>query len=395
LSKYYTKGDVLEVRVEKIVPRGFGLAFAENLTVLISLAAPGDLLRVKIAEIKKRMAFAEIVDVLQAGPKRIGPPCPLFGTCGGCDFQHLAYPAQLEAKVGIIRDCLHRIGKIAYEGDIPIIASPAEFEYRSRARWHMDNATHAIGYFRRDSHEVIDIPACPILTPGMTSTLDYLRSTLPWGAFSSETPEIEAVSGESGRISTWSRELDEPAAEISIDIAGETYFYSAETFFQANRFVIEKLIETAIGDAEGKAAVDLYCGVGLFSLPLARRFNKVIGIEESTAAIALAKKNAANAGLENIDFRNRAVAGSIAKNQMKRPQFILIDPPRAGTEKEVIEKLAALRPERISYVSCEPSILARDLRTLLDSGYAIGSITALDMFPQTHHVETVVHLTRS
>lgn len=395
LSKYYTKGDVLDVRVEKIVPRGFGLAFAENLTILVPLAAPGDTLRVKIGEIKKRMAFAEIVELLRAGPKRVTPHCGLFGTCGGCDFQHLAYSAQLDAKVGIIRDCLHRIGKIEFDGEIPIVPSPNQLEYRSRARWHIDKEKNAIGFFRRDSHEVIDINNCPIMTPGMTSTLDYLRSTINWDAFVSETPDIEAVSGEGGRISTYSRDLGEPSADISIDIGGETYFYGAETFFQANRFLIERLVELSLGDAVGNTAIDLYCGVGLFSLPLARRFKKVIGIEENPAAIAMAKRNAEYAELENIDFQSKPVSKFFTKSKMKPPAFVLIDPPRAGTEKGTISKLAALKPEHISYVSCEPSILARDIRTLVDAGYSIESITALDMFPQTHHVETVAHLKRN
>ena len=392
LSTHYTKGDVIEVKIEKIVPRGFGLAFAENLTVLVSLAVPGDVLLVKIRQIKQRTAFAEIVDVKRPGPKRIAPPCPHFGTCGGCDFQQMNYAAQLEAKAGIVRDCLHRIGKIEFEAEIPIIASPNQFEYRSRARWHLDRSKHKFGYYRRDSNDVIDVSQCPILTPGMQSTMDYLRLSVDWDAFRSEKPEIEAVSGEGGRISTYSSELPESPAEISIEIADETYTYSAASFFQANRSLIEKLIETAVGDAEGGTAFDLYCGVGLFAMPLARRFKKVIGVEESKVAIDLAKKNAKNAGLQNLDLINKSVETFLASNKTKKIDFVLIDPPRMGTEKDTIELLAKLNPEHISYVSCEPSILARDLRTLLDAGYAIDSINALDLFPQTHHIETVVHL---
>ena len=392
LSKHYTKGDAIEAKIEKIVPRGLGLAFAENLTVLVPLAAPGDVARVKIRDIKKRMAFADIVELKEPGPKRIAPPCPHYGVCGGCDFQHLSYEAQLEAKVGIIRDCLHRIGKIEYDGEIPVIASPQQFEYRSRARWHVDREKQKIGYFARDSHKVIDIATCPILTPGMQSTLDHLRTSIEWQMFWSESPEIEAVSGEGGRISTYSREWPEPAAEISIDIAGETYAYTAETFFQANRFLIEQLIATAIGKASGGTAFDLYCGVGLFALPLARHFKKVIGVEENSVSIGLAQKNAKTAGLQNLDLLNKSVEYFLQNNKTKKIDFCLIDPPRSGTAKAVIPRLAELRPEHISYVSCEPSILARDLRLLVDAGYKINSITAIDLFPQTHHVETVVRL---
>ena len=392
MNKHYAKGDVIEVKIEKIVPRGFGLGFAEKLTVLVPLAAPGDVVRVRIREIKKRLAFADIVEIVQPGPQRIAPPCPHFGTCGGCDFQQMDYDAQLAAKAGIIRDCLHRIGKIEYEAEIPVIPSPNPFAYRSRARWHLDTKAHTFGYFRRDSNDVIDIERCPILTPDMQSTLDKQRQDVNWNLFWSEKPEIEAASGEGGVVSTFSREISKSAAEISVETAGETYAYTAETFFQANRFLIEKLIETAIGDATGGTAFDLYCGVGVFSLPLARRFKKVIGVEESTTAIGFAKKNAKRAGIQNLDFSNRSVEQFLFANKTKQIDFVLIDPPRSGTEKQTIPQLAALKPRQISYVSCEPSILARDLLFLLDAGYAIDSITALDLFPQTHHVETIVRL---
>ena len=165
MSRQYKTGDLLEVHIEKIVPRGLGLAFAEKLTVFVPLSVSGDDLRVRIVEIKKRTAFAEIVEIKQPGTQRVAPPCEYFGRCGGCDFQQMSYAAQLEAKVGIIRDCLHRIGKIEYEADILVVPSPQEFSYRSRARWHIERDQKAIGYFAPDSHDVIDIASCPILTP--------------------------------------------------------------------------------------------------------------------------------------------------------------------------------------------------------------------------------------
>ena len=392
MSVDYKIGDLLSVKIEKIVPRGFGLAFAENLTVFVPLSVSGDRLRVRISQIKKRTAFAEIVEIIEPAPKRIAPPCPYFGTCGGCDFQQMAYETQIETKVGMIRDCLHRIGKIEFEPEIPIIPSPMQFQYRSRARWHLDREKQTFGYFRRDSNDVIDVATCPILTPEMQSTLDKQRQGVNWNLFWSEKPEIEAASGEGGVVSTFSREISKPAAEISVETAGEDYAYTAETFFQGNRFLIEKLIETAIGDTTGGTAFDLYCGVGLFSLPLARRFKKVIAVEESTTAIGFAKKNAKSAGIQNLDFSNRSVEQFLFANKTKQIDFVLIDPPRSGTEKQTIPQLAALKPRQISYVSCEPSILARDLAVLLDAGYTIDSITALDLFPQTHHVETIVRL---
>lgn len=393
LSTHYRKGDAVVVTIEKIVPRGFGMGFAENLTVLVPLAAVGDTVLVKIRECKKRLAFCEIVEIKRAGTARIAAPCPQYGVCGGCDFQHLNYQAQLDAKVNIIRDCLTRIGKIEFDREIPIIASPQEFEYRSRARWHLDTERQAFGYKRRDSNDVVDIGSCPILTPGMQSALDYLRLSTDWSAFKNGQHEIEAVSGEGGRISTHVPGSKAEAAEIDIELAGETYSYSAEAFFQANRYLIPKLIETAIGESTGATALDLYCGVGLFSLPLARRFEKVTGVEGNWRSVKLARKNADMAGIANIELVHRNVERFLTSGACTSAEFVLLDPPRTGPEDGVIDALATLHPARIAYVSCEPSIMARDLRSLLDGGYVVDSITALDLFPQTHHVETVVHLT--
>ena len=392
MSHTYAIGDTIEVRIEKIVPRGFGLAFAQELTVFVPLSAPGDHLRVRIVEIKKRTAFAEIVDVIKAGEQRIAPPCKYFGTCGGCDFQQLNYAAQLDAKVGIIRDCLHRIAKIEYDAEIFIIPSSQQFGYRSRARWHIDRDKKAIGYFARDSHVVIDIASCPILTPELNSAFENLRQATEWEMLWDGQAEIEAAVGEDGKVSVFSTEMIEPVTELSFTANGDQYAYSAETFFQSNKFLISELIDTAVAGASGEMAFDLYCGVGLFALPLAKQFATVVAVEEDSSAVGFAKKNVANAGLGNVKVVAKDVGHFLSQNKTTKIDFILIDPPRAGTKKEVITAIAALRPAQISYVSCEPSILARDLRILIDAGYNIEKVTALDMFPQTHHVETVVRL---
>lgn len=368
------------------------MAFAEKLTVFAPLAAAGDRVRVRLNEVKKRIAFAEIVEVLAPSPLRIEPPCPYFGKCGGCDFQQMNYAAQLEAKVGMIRDCLHRIGKIDFEGEIPIIPSPSEFGYRSRAQWHLDPRHKRIGYFRRGSHDVIDIEHCPILAPELETTLQDLRENIDWSAIWGDRAQIEAAGGDGGKVSVYGAELVERTDEISFTAAGERYFYSAQSFFQGNQFLVDKLIEIAMGESSGERALDLYCGVGLFSLPLAKRFTQVIGVEGSESAIDFAEKNAGNARLHNIKFIRGGVEDVLHETNLERTDLVLLDPPRAGTEKGVIEAIARMKPKNISYVSCEPSILARDLRTLLDAGYSLDSVIALDLFPQTHHVETIARL---
>ncbi|MBK8466540.1 MAG: class I SAM-dependent RNA methyltransferase [Chloracidobacterium sp.] len=392
MKKQYTIGDILEVRIEKIVPRGLGLAFVDGLTVFVPLSVTGDKLSVRIREVKKKIAFADIVEVIEGGEQRITPPCEYFGSCGGCDFQQMNYAAQLDAKVGIIRDCLHRIGKIDYDAEINVIPSPQQFGYRSRARWHIDRDKKAIGYFRRDSHEVIDVQKCPILTPELQSALDDLRMRLNWDEIWSDKAQIEAANGEDGSISTYSADMAEPTSELTFEFDGNNYVYSSETFFQANKSLIPALVEAALGDAIGEAAFDLYCGVGLFTIPMAKRFGTVVGVEESGKSVKFAKRNVYTSGQTNVRLASQSVAKFLMENQKKGLDFILIDPPRSGTEKQTIPKIARLKPAHISYVSCEPSILARDLSILIDAGYKIEKITALDMFPQTHHVETVVRL---
>jgi 23S rRNA (uracil1939-C5)-methyltransferase len=394
--------NILEVTVEKIVPNGFGLGFADGLTVFVSLAAAGDRLRVRVNQRKGKTAFAEIVEVIEPSPERIAPPCQYFGRCGGCDFQQMDYAAQLRAKIGIVRDCLTRIGKIDYPHEIEILASPRAFGYRSRAQWHAETRQRRLGYFRRHSHDVIDVETCPIVTEELQATLTNLRATLDWRSFFAPRVEFEAASAGAGQVSLYSAELVEPTAEISFQLDENRYFYDAQSFFQGNLFLIDALVETALRDARGATALDLYCGVGLFTLPLARRFGKVYGVESNDKAIDAARKNLEHARLESAEFFAEPVGEWLGEfqtnptseipNPKSTVDFLLLDPPRAGTEKDVIEKILEIRPAHIAYVSCEPSTLARDLRLLCENIYEIESITALDLFPQTHHVETVVHL---
>lgn len=388
----YTIGDVIEVEIKKMVPRGFGLAFADGLTVFVSLAVAGDRALVRLTEIKGKTAFAEIEKIVVPGPRRIVPPCVYVGTCGGCDFQQMTYAAQLDAKVGIIRDNLERIGKIDYGEDIGIIPSPGEFGYRLRAQWHMDRDRREIGYYARNSQNLVAIEHCPILMPELDAELQRVRAEIDWESFWPDKGAIDAACGDDGAISTHSKEVDLGNREIVLTAAGERYTFTAEAFFQGNRHLIESLVATAIGDAAGETALDLYSGVGLFTLPLARRFRKVTAVEDFPLAVEFARKNVERAGLSNVEIVTKPVGKYLAELERSDVDFALVDPPRFGTEKKTVLDLIRLRPKVVSYVSCDPSVLARDLRRFLDNGYLIDSITALDLFPQTHHVETVVRL---
>lgn len=389
-----TVGERVEVEITKIVPRGLGLAYAEGCTVFVPLSAPGDKLTAIVRETKGGSAFAEIESIGTPSERRIVPPCPYFGECGGCDLQQMDYEAQLAAKAGIVRDCLDRIGKLENYGEVKMIPSPREFQYRTRAQWHADINARTIGYFRRASHEVIDIKHCPILAPELDAKLQELRASIDWGHVSNNRIAVEAAVGDDGKVSLYSSELIERTDEISATISGERYDYSARSFFQGNRSIVEALVAAATEGASGDKAVDLYSGVGLFTLPLARKFGKVTAVEDNFDAVDLAEINAEHASLANISFVRERVDRYVREARTDSADFVLLDPPRAGGSKDTIRNISRLGPSQISYVSCEPSMLARDVRVLVDLGYAIDTVTALDLFPQTHHVETVVRMSK-
>ena len=394
-SANHKPGDIVDVRIEKIVPKGFGIGFLEGLTVFVPLTAAGDRLRARIGKIKGNSAFCEVGEILEPGPERQTPPCPYFGACGGCDLQQINYEAQLAAKIGIVRDCLERIGKFDSIGEIPIVASPQPLGYRLRAQWHADVRTRKLGYFRRESHDVIDVEHCPIATPELNGALSELRANIPWENIWANRIAIDAAHGDGPEVSIYAEELVEPTVDLVMKVLEDEYAFSARTFFQGNRFLVAELVRLAVEGTEGKHAADLFSGVGLFSLALARRFEKVSAVEAHGPAVEYAEKNARNAGLSNIEFVRGAVEHFVRVPPSDPVDLVLLDPPRAGTSKETIQRVMELRAPVISYVSCEPSILARDLRWFADGGYEIEKITAVDLFPQTHHVETVVRLKRS
>ncbi len=394
MSKKYKIGETLEVTVEKIIPNGLGLCFATNLTIFVPLSVKGDKLRVEIRKIQGKTAFAKIIEVIESSKDRVEPKCVYFGKCGGCDFQQMSYEAQLKAKVEIIKDCLKRIGKINYEDVIEIIPSPEQYSYRLRTQFHADTNNKKIGFFRRQSHKVIDAKSCPILVPELENKLNDLRHNLDWEDFSENIVNIETASGKS-EVSVYSDELIEPTNEIFYELNGNKYFFNAKSFFQGNKFLIRDLVETSIQGAEGKFALDLYCGVGLFSLALAKKFKKVIGVEANQTAIDFAKKNAEVSRISNVEFYDERVKAFLKDYELENVDFLLLDPPRSGVKRGTLEKISRLKANKVTYVSCNPSTLARDLQILIEQNYRIQKITALDLFPQTHHVETIASLEKN
>ncbi|MEW6731851.1 MAG: class I SAM-dependent RNA methyltransferase [Acidobacteriota bacterium] len=390
-------GSEYEVRVEKLVYGGQGLARLATQVIFIPASVPGDLLRVRISAIEKGFLRGEIVEILTSSSARRIPPCKFFGVCGGCQLQHLNYPAQLAAKAEFIRDSLVRLGHIEWSLPIEIKHGP-EFGYRARAQFKIGRGTKPlqIGFYQATSHQVCDIDHCPILVPELNDALTRLHSAadeiaeaaLPYS-------KIEVAAG----IGTTA--AHPPAAKLSTQSVfqqafGIDYYFDPECFFQVNRFLLETLIETVIGVHNGQLAVDLYAGVGLFALQLARRYEKVVAVEVNPRAATWIAHNISVNQVTNIEFNAISAERWLAKQAIRigAIDLVVLDPPRAGVSQAALKRLIDLHPAEIVYVSCDPTTLARDLRVLLNAGFHLQSITGVDLFPQSYHIETVAALTR-
>lgn len=390
---------IVEVEIERIVPGGRGLGHAAGLTLFVAMTAPGDVVRVRIDEVRGRIGFATVVEVVQPAAGRVEAACAYFGVCGGCDWQHLNYEAQLDAKREIIADCLRRIARIVPPDDLQVVPSPSEWGYRSRAVWRLDPAKRRLGYYEEGSHRIRDVETCLVLTPRLQEELTRARRDIAQGAGTWQARELRvAAVGE--RVAS-QPPLRGAADELTCVVRGEPYTFDAASFFQTNLTILDALVEYVMGViGEGRSpndeawALDLYCGVGFFTLPLARSFPRVVGVEASRRAVAFARRNLTAAGLRNATIAAADVGDWLATQRATRPvpDIVVLDPPRTGMTPHALTKLIAWRPPRLTYVSCDPATLARDLRQLIAAGYRLGSVAGFDMFPQTHHVETVAQL---
>src|ERR1044072_1331309 len=303
---------VMEVTIERILPGGLGLAHAEGKTLMVALAAPGDRVRVRIEREKGSVAFATIVEIVEPSANRVEPPCPYFGRCGGCDFQQMSYQAQLDTKVEIIKDCLRRIAKIENVPPFQITAAPSEWHYRSRAQWQYDAGLNQLGYYESGSRRVCDVAECAVLVPELQRELESLRLQMDEESLPADARYFRAIVGDEGvAVSAGVRSptLREGQLDnIHRTVGGETYALNAESFFQTNTDLLPELIDAAVGEATGDTAVELYSGVGLFTIPLARRFNRVIAVEENRDAARFARQNLAKASLTNAEVETKDVA---------------------------------------------------------------------------------------
>lgn len=368
----------LRLTLDRIAPTGEAVGRSEDgLVVFVPFALPGEEVEVEVVHRRRHFARARPTRVLRPSPDRVAPVCPHFADCGGCDWQHAAYEAQLRFKTEIVREQLARIGGIPDAPVQPCVPSPAPYGYRNRIQLVPD-AAGRLGYRARGSHQVVPVEACPIAAPAINA---WLRAQ----------PEVRFKQPVDVRVFDEGVQLAQAGVEGRCSVGGWTYVVLGEAFFQVNTPVAALLIgevlrALALGGEEH--VLDLYCGVGLFTRPIAERARLAWGVESNPAA--------ASAARQNLSGLPAKVLTADVGEALRRPALravrwdaVVLDPPRAGVEQSALKALIQLASPRVVYVSCDPATLARDARALLQAGYRLERVQPLDMFPQTRHVESV------
>lgn len=382
----------LELTIERLVYGGDGIARdADGRTVFVPGVAAGERVSVEIVEEKTNFARARLIEVLEPSPSRRVAPCPHFGICGGCQVQYLDYAEQARVKAEFVREALTRVGRIAWETPIPIVTAD-EWGYRNRVQFKFapDGDRARIGFYVAGSNDLREVESCPLLAPPLDGALAKLR--VGGQPFRSKT--LDLACGDGDEVVASDDRFGLPVGAVSRRIGDFIYRHDAKCFFQVNRFLAEALVKQAVPDdlAGGRLAVDLYAGVGLFTLPLARRFDRVHAVEEAPSSGKFALENLAANRIENVTCAARSCERWLRESGLKlagKVDFLLVDPPRAGLTNAVRAGVAELKPRRLTYVSCDPTTLARDAKFFIEKGYRLETVTALDLFPQTFHVETV------
>ncbi|MGH9780795.1 MAG: 23S rRNA (uracil(1939)-C(5))-methyltransferase RlmD [Candidatus Acidiferrales bacterium] len=434
---------MVRAKIDKLIYGGEGLAHENGEAVFVPFVLPGEEVEVEPGERKKKFIRGRLTRVVTASPERINAQCPHFGVCGGCDYQHVSYEAQLRYKEKILRETLRRIGRIDWQGPITIHASPP-WQYRNRAQWKIRpiaavransprSEAPGIGYFRARSSTLCPVQVCPILSPKLLATFEALRNALHEGKLPETLWEVEAFVDAEDRgillnISCTSlprsaesiaKLLSETIGDVksiliqdargermSLHGPGFLQYKVAQnslrvghmSFFQVNRFLVDEMAGVVAAAAgSGEVALDLYAGVGLFAMSLAKSFSHVEAVEANPASARDLETNAGLSG-KTIAARNAPTEAFLAawkrKHGVAAPDVVIADPPRPGIEPEALDKLIEIAPRRIVYASCDPATLARDLAKLCAKAYALHEFYLFDMFPQTYHIETIARLDR-
>jgi tRNA/tmRNA/rRNA uracil-C5-methylase (TrmA/RlmC/RlmD family) len=365
----------LNLKIDDIAFGGEGVARIDDFVVFVPFVAVGDSVEVEIIEVKKRFARAKPIRIVVPSPERTEPLCRYFGQCGGCQYQHLAYPVQLSLKHKQIGDLFQRIGGFDPSLVVPVVPCPQPYEYRNRimirSQWDKFKQGLNIGFIRNNNRLVVDIEECRIAEPALNAQIKQVRANPP----------------------------PRGGIKVVLRIPPEGWDVPRDSFFQNNFFLLPKLVEVVrerLGLAATRHLVDVYCGVGFFSIELAPQLDSFAGLELDALAIKAAKRNATARGLSNGEF----IAGSVEQllpvvvNRFTPgATTVLLDPPRKGCPAGALQLLREVRPAQIIYVSCHPATMARDLNVLCDQGvYELAQVIPLDMFPQTAHIECVADL---
>jgi len=386
--------DEVEVRIEKLVAGGEGLARIEGVPVFVPRAAPGDLLRVRLTARHADYGRAEIVSILEAGPGRRPDPYPELSRTGTADLQHLRDDLQPLLKAGAVRETLERLGNVKLPPPPAtelITGEPWGYRLRTQLHAEVDPVTGGVrvGYHARATNELIPVARCPLLVPELEALLPILPEHLGAG-----TPRrLDLAAGAAGDFSAVSVAPSVPGlphGEVTLPVGDIAYTYDARCFFQGHRGLLPRLVEIVVGPWEGETAFDLFAGVGLFSLPLARRYRRVVAVESDSIAARFCRVNARRNRLPNVELEARAVESWLPKLPAGADR-VVVDPPRAGLDPKIRQALLIRPPRRLTYVSCHAATLARDLRQLT-AIYAIEKVYLIDLFPQTGHMETVVQM---
>lgn len=439
-----TAGKAMHLRIEKIITGGQGLARREDgMVVLTRFVLPGELVEVREAWQRRGFVEADLVRVLEPAPERVAPFCPSYTVCGGCDFQHLSGPAQLRSKEEMYREALLRAG-IQVDPDVlhAVVPSPQAFHYRCRIRLKVDQDGQ-IGFFRFRSNLIVRIDRCPVATELLNTAVQWLRELPLPRSLAIAIREIDLLhspaddrihalllpdpgrqinqrllaeySGNlAGIQAVWLKTGDDVVRlkndggpdllrqEFPEEICGRAFalHWPPGCFSQVNAAQNVRLISLVLdlaGEVAGRRVLDLYCGMGNFSVPLALNGARVVGVERSRESVTWARNNSAAAGCADATFLAADVAAALGAPAITGNRFdlIVLDPPRQGLGKEASARLAELGAGRIIYISCDPATLMRDLGQLCAGGYRLRQLTPVDMFPQTHHIEAVALLEKN
>ena len=373
--------------IEKLVYGGDGLARVDGRVVLIPYVLPGEIVRAEVNRVKNDVFRGKLIEMITPADERVPPPCPYFFHCGGCHYQHANSAFQVEQKRSILREALRRVGKVEFAGEIDAIAGES-WEYRNRVQLHIRDG--AVGYYEHGSHSLCPIERCAVASPALNVAIEKLSKELPPVTTTIElfTNETETQVTVFDRLPALVRPLFESLGTTE-PIEYDGFRVSRNSFFQVNRFLMRDLVKCAT-ESEGQWAIDLYAGVGLFSARLAERFKRVTAVESNRSAFRDLEFNMERRALP-VRAENTTSERYLATLD-QTPDLILADPPRTGLGKDVVRELSRIRAPRLTLVSCDPATLARDLHWLLAAGYTIDKMTLVDLFPQTFHIETVVHL---